>query len=1393
MSKKLFTALLCFFSFLPFGHAFNEADVPEPLKPWVGWVLQGHEQERCPTVGGEATNVCLWPSTLQLKLDAKSGEFSQSWQVLKEDWVTLPGNEKYWPQNVKSNGQSLSIISREGKPSVYLKPGIYNLSGNYVWDRLPESFDIPPQTGPLKLWVLAKEISFPRRENNGSIWLEQEAREGSGEEHIEIRVSRKMEDQIPFILITDIHLDISGKSREIVLGKVLPAGFVPMALSGSLPARLDEQGQLRVQVKAGQWNINLEARHEGPVTQIQWNPLPSPWPSQEIWVFEADNDLRMVNIEGVSTIDPQQTLLADAWKKLPAYEVIEGSTIQFVEKRRGDSDPAPDQLTLHRQWWLDFNGKGFTVQDSIQGSLRRSWRLEANPPMQLGRVSVQGQDQLITRLPDSDKDGIEIRQGTLSLSADSRLEGAYRKISAVGWDHNFQKVSATLNLPPGWRLFAVSGVDEASPTWVNAWSLLDIFIVLIVSLAFLKLAGRFWGLLVFALLALTYIEAGAPQWIWLFLLLGIALLKYLPEGRFKKMIKVYHFVCVFILVAWSIPFMIHQMRIAIYPSLENPYQIMENSSMNSMDTQNFRNNVPVEAGGVTAPAPLVDTEAPQGVKDKQVVTAKPMAKMQMEDSNAAPEAYEGQVRQEARLKTSSVSKSNYYSKNLMEQRPGTKIQTGPGLPKWSWQQTHLSWSGPVSKDQKICLMFMPPWLNLILAIVRAALLGFFILALLKFPGKFWSPKLKSRWAMQMASFLLAFALLASPSDVRAEFPPENMLNQLRERLLEKPECDPDCASISRMHLEVQGNVLRARLELNALADTSLPIPGSRKEWLPSSLTLDGQAFAGVILGNDDSLWIQVPSGVHQLVLEGPLPEQESVSLALPMKAYFVSANLQGWSMEGLHENGEADDSLRLVRSQTPTSQPGKSDSNGNNANLFPPLVKLERQLELGLSWAVHNRITRVGPTGAAVVLEIPLLEGESVTSEGVRVNQNKVAVTMAASASEWTWESVLAESPKIKLQAAQTNAWLEIWKLEVSPVWHVAWQGIPVIFNQQNAGAWMPEWMPWPGESVEIDVSRPEGIAGQTLTLEESTLDVSPGLRFTDVKLALGLRSSLGGQHTFTLPEGAEVQSLSINGQAQAIRQEGRNLTLPLLPGLQTFSIQWQQTGGIGFFFKTPEVNVGIKNVNSEIQVHLSNNRWILFVCGPRMGPAVLIWSLVMVLLFASFALGKSQLTPLKTHEWILLGIGMFQFPEQPVLATLLVVGWLLALSWRKNKTQMNDAVFNFRQLLLWGWGFTAIIFLFVAISQGLIGYPDMQIAGNGSSTDLLRWFQDRSDSILPRPWVISLPLYVYRLAMLAWALWLAWAFIRWIKWAWACMGEGGFWRKMKSVVRKDPNLEVKE
>ena len=91
---------------------------------------------------------------------------------------------------------------------------------------------------------------------------------------------------------------------------------------------------------------------------------------------------------------------------------------------------------------------------------------------------------------------------------------------------------------------------------------------------------------------------------------------------------------------------------------------------------------------------------------------------------------------------------------------------------------------------------------------------------------------------------------------------------------------------------------------------------------------------------------------------------------------------------------------------------------------------------------------------------------------------------------------------------------------------------------------------------------------------------------------------------------------------------------------------------------------------------------------------------------------------------------------------------------------------------------------LFVSIHQGLLGSPDMQILGNDSSNLFLKWFQDRASGPLPRPWVISLPMFCYRIAMLSWALWVAWAFISWLKWGWKCFTKGGTWRPVKLVKK---------
>jgi len=48
---------------------------------------------------------------------------------------------------------------------------------------------------------------------------------------------------------------------------------------------------------------------------------------------------------------------------------------------------------------------------------------------------------------------------------------------------------------------------------------------------------------------------------------------------------------------------------------------------------------------------------------------------------------------------------------------------------------------------------------------------------------------------------------------------------------------------------------------------------------------------------------------------------------------------------------------------------------------------------------------------------------------------------------------------------------------------------------------------------------------------------------------------------------------------------------------------------------------------------------------------------------------------------------------------------------------------------------------------------------------------------MLPQAGTVSVPLFIYRLAMLAWSLWLVFALLRWIRWGWGCFSHGGLWR----------------
>jgi len=286
---------------------------------------------------------------------------------------------------------------------------------------------------------------------------------------------------------------------------------------------------------------------------------------------------------------------------------------------------------------------------------------------------------------------------------------------------------------------------------------------------------------------------------------------------------------------------------------------------------------------------------------------------------------------------------------------------------------------------------------------------------------------------------------------------------------------------------------------------------------------------------------------------------------------------------------------------------------------------------------------------------------------------------------------------------------------------------------------------------------------------------VRPGLRATDATLNFDLRSSRGGEHVLHLPAGAVLESVKMNGVPQPLRQQGSSVTLAIVPGAERVELAFRLPEGIASWFRAPPFDFGTQTVNATTRIRLSDARWILFAHGPRLGPAVLFWSLVLVLVLVALGLGKISWVPLKRYEWMLLAVGLSQIP---LPAAALVVGWLVALGFRREHPAARPWLFDLGQLALVGWTMTALGILVYAVQQGLMGTPDMQIQGNGSSADLLQWFDDRTGPIPEAPAVLSVPMLAYRGAMLAWALWLAVALLRWLRWGWSSFASGGFWKR---------------
>jgi hypothetical protein len=1361
--------------------ALREAEVPAPLRPWVPWVLQDHETIACPAAYNEASrHECVWPARLTLALTAQGGSFSFDVEVFAPDTlVLLPGQAEAWPRAVRANGRALALTQSGGRPALRLAPGHFVIEGAFAWREMPQGIALPPNTGLVDARRDGRPLGWP--DSGGQLWLRPAAALAAEPETLTVRVYRRIDDEIPMRLTTRIELTASGRPREVRLPAALLPGFVVLGISSPLPARLQPDGALRVQLRAGNWSLDVEGRSRAPV-----GALAAPG-GEEVWSFAARNDLRIVDLQpagGAAAVDPRQAGAPGDWQRLPAFHMPPRASLKLAERRRGDPEPEADKLALQRTLWLDFDGAGFTARDAIRGTISRSWRLDAVPALAVGRATIGGQGQFITRLPGTDAgSGVEVRQGNAQIEAESRI-GFAHALPVTGWQADFDRVSIDLRLPPGWRLLHAGGADAVAGSWVAQWTLWDFFFVLLIVAASWKLHGRAAALALGAALALTWHLPGAPSWPWL-VLLGLSAVRTALAARSgERMGRV----AWWLRLGWNatlaavalalLPFAVGELRAALYPALEA-------TQTNGYTARGAIETKPSEAE-LSAPAP------PEASAPAAAGMAANEALQQNKRDVRTRERNEERLKKSAPLSSLSSAAPQAQLLDLMRQDPNAKIQTGPGLPDWRWQSYAVNWFGPVERSQRLTLWLEPPWVTRSMTVLALLLIAAAIWLHARRAsgtggaagaGRVVPPEPGPAQVAGVALVVLCVAALCWPCMAGAEsaepdWPSDARLEQLRERLQRPAPCQPDCAQLARLDLSAQGTSLRLQLEFHTGADVFVPLPGG-SNWHPVEVRADGGAAR---LRRDDfdrgSLWIRLPAGIHQVTMAAELSSAQPVQIALPLAPKFAHADLSGWTLEGIDARGLASGALTLTPMRV-----ARADRVEDAGEAIPAFVRVVRTVQLDQQWTVATEIIREGPAPAPLAVRVPLLAGEAVTDPSVRVQGGFAVITLGTGANA-AFSSSLEVQPRLKLHAADEPNQIEIWRLDVTPMWHASFSGIAPTQRQLNE-RWLPQWQPWPGENLTIDVVRPEGVAGSTLTIEQVDLTTRPGRRATDVSATIRLHSSQGGNHAIELPQGAELRAVRIDGQPQPIRAEGRRVTLPLSPGVHTATLEWREPRGIDAVFDAARAELGAPAVNLSTAIALPPDRWVLATGGPVLGPAVLFWGLALVIVAAAWVLARLRWAPLGFVDWLLLGIGV----AQASLAGAVFVAAVLVLVQARGRfgERLDGARFNLMQLVLAAAALVALLILFNAVRTGLLGTPHMLIMGNGSSSNYLRWYADRSSGAPPAAWVFSLPLWVYRVVMLAWALWLALLVVRCARWMWGCFAAGRLWGRWRRRAAAPP------
>jgi len=1363
---------------------------PQALEEWRQWLVEQKTVQDVPRFQSNyATTVPLWYSPLNIITNDTVAHFSQEFTIFKDTlWVSLPGGV-YWPSNIEcSTDNNPVIVNRNGTPSLLLPPGNHRVSGKIIWETQPDQLTIHKTNSIVNLILNESKIHNPQI-INGKLTLKQEnpLQVLHQADLVTIKLFRQLNDNIPQTIISRLELSITGSKREIDLGTLLPPNSEIVSLSSTIPALIDNEGKLKVQVTPGSSVITLVSRTKSIQNEFVTTDGNEDWPVQEVWSIQQNPTQRTFTVSGAPLVDPTQVQIPQQWRSLPAYILKSGDTLSLTETSRGNSNPLPNQLSLNRKLILDFDGNGFTVQDQINGTVYEATQLSLSSPYELGKATLNNEAQLVIHTDSGI--GIGIKKGNITLNGVGRIESSISKIPTIGWDSPMERFTGTLLLPPGWDIFHIMGTDSVSHSKIDQWDLWDIFLVLLIIVLAFKFLGLKWSIPVSAMLLLLYHTAGAPQLSWLNIFIAGAILIKLPEHRGRNILRAYYVLSLILITISILPLTVSTVREILYPNISQSEYLNVNNFMNTQQydvdfkTASYEQEVSNEeayfTGGGGEPQDYDQQLGGYASGIDAVLQANDVNYSIREGSGFG--ANSGGVDDLLNsLKSVSNSPREYYQQQAIQQEKlktmatDDNLQTGPGVPTWGWNSCRFSIEGKVDTDHELKLYLITPTVNRILKLISITLLIAIIIRLFKVVKDTPMVVKKSNPKPVATTLLFLLSAILLPQQLLAdEYPPQYLFNRVEQEVTTELNKTPlwfsQSAEMRDGKLELTDSSLMLTMNIPSRNElVAFPVLQGVSGWIPDEIRVGERSQDTQYSYLHNNFTVNLSKGSNRVTLSGDI-QGNGTALTFPSTIHNLEVVALGWSVEGIEKGTVPGRTIRLTRTVVQETKEGEFGTQPP----APLFCRVDRSLYFGYEQTAQTTITRIAPFNSPVTLKIPLLPNEAVITPDMKIDSQFVTVTLPANSNFATYESRFPMNTTLALIAPNSNEYSETWNIESDSRFRITTSGLTPIVSRGQVQSWLPR----SGDTLTVSIIKPDAVIGNTTTIESANLAISGNKTSTKSTLTLSVNSSRGEPMWAILPDNAEVEELHINGQ-QALNYREDTLTIPLTPGVQNISLKWSSKQGITSVTKTDLIELSEPGVNCTITYSIPpESRWLLALSGPIMGPSVIVWSIIIVLLIIAILLPKFAETALNTPEWLLLFVGVASVNYIGILPILF---WMILFSYRLNakKDDLIGWKFNLMQIILVGITVIAMLTLVSMIPVGLLSSPAMIVKGNGSSSYFYQWYQDRTGTTLPQGTIYSLPFWAYRTVRLLWSVWIAVQIPKWLKWVWKSFSSVRIWSK---------------